>query len=277
MNIAKDVSEKYLLNYKEVEKEMSSVIKNYLDRRKEIKNFDISVLEDYFYKTVIKLDESKISKNIFDISVAGGVYKKKDDDKLIKETNGGFMYKNKPFTVSYDENSSKNTDALIHEEQHHIQNKILESDGEFFSTNINEALKAAKDELLAFYREGYYREGQHDTWSLKPSKYTDDDDMTYGKIWRELSEEDRKKYTMLVESSTEIFNFLEDKMLFSKEEVIGILQKVPLDKWNLVKKRLERIVDLEDGLVERKKELDEKESKKSELKSLSKLLDNLGK
>ncbi len=182
------------------------------------------------------------------------------------------MYKNKPFTVSYDENSSKNTDALIHEEQHHIQNKILESDGEFFSTNINDALKAAKDELLAFYREGH-----HDTWSLKPSEYIDDKDRTYEKIWKELSEEDRKKYTMLVESSTEIFNFLEDKMLFSKEEVIGILQKVPLDKWNLVKKRLERIVEIEDGLAERKKELDEKESKKSELKSLSKLLDNLGK
>ncbi len=239
--LVKEFLQIYHIPLELVKNELEIFLNNYQERRKNIDNMDYYEIKVLNEKNVILGDDTKIEKDIFDIKVWNDIWVKKFGSrtkKWVLMKDGGFSYEDNP--ISYIADNSDNIKK--HEEQHNIY-ELMYSENKFENKNkFEKALNIAKDELLAFFRDGSDSEKIRDLLLIDKKNKND----AYSYIWRKLTEKEKEKYDNFITKGYLALEKLYKEFILEgsnidREKIIGFLQHIKLEDWeNYVDKYIKR-------------------------------------
>jgi len=211
---------------------LDPVLDNFMRRRELIRNTTsedvLKLLKEYGYE----FDNSitKIIKKVFDIEVQGKVI---IDGSGEVNSQGGFTYKGQVFSVNMDGLES----ISLHEEQHNIHEMIPGENVVYLSHELEDSLKCAKDEILAFFRmaDEYWEISVIHQLQPKGSYVKSN---AYEKIWENLNVEDRDSYCNIVQQAVDVLVQMSEMYQNNRDKIIGMLQFIPLDQWSSYLRKL---------------------------------------
>ncbi len=188
----------------------------------------------------------EIFRDTFSIFIVGP---RMPDDGSRKRSRGGSYwpyYENGIYTHSSSSpRSAASEKTRIHEEEHAIYElEHYQESSSFDDKSLKASLRSARDEMLAYLREG---EGAFScaVFLLPGYKPYFSEHNPYEYMHKDLSEEDKAKYLSCLKESDAAAKALLNSKLLGIEEIIGVLSRTPLEKW---RETADRIIGAKDSV-----------------------------